>query len=120
MSDRRTDLAADIFAVIIMVLIVAVVCALSSCAAPAQTAVGSLTAIAALTQMLNDGVITIEQFTALKAALSASNGEWWTALAGGGLAAGMAYFQAKRSAVKTVMKMRGPTEQERRATRGAS
>lgn len=120
MRDRRQELAADIFAVVVLVLIVAVMCALSSCTAPAQTAAGSLTALAALTQMLHDGAVTIEQFTALKAALEASDGNWMRALFGGGLAALMAYYQAKRNAVKDVMKMRGPTEQERRSARGAS
>lgn len=112
MKDRCKS---DAMAITLLILLFAVVVALCSCSSAAPVAAGSLTALAALTQMLNDGVVTIEQFTALKAALSASDGNWWTALAGGGLAAGMAYFQAKRSAVKTVMKLRGPTEQERRA-----
>ncbi len=106
---------------------VAVAC-LAACATSAgPIAAGALTALAALDQMLAQGTITQEQYTALRALTMQASGGLTAENVGTGLALiGLAiqHFRtkkvvaaAKEDAVAKVMELRGPTEQQRRLDR---
>ena len=106
--------------VLVFLAVAAVLFFLSSCqAGPVSGA--ALGAIAALDQLLARGVISIEEYQALRGSLGGFSGsEVAGTLTGVAIATGVGIIKARNSAVAKVMKLRGPTEAERRQNqRGA-
>lgn len=108
--------------VIIAVLLLCAACAMQ----PGPIAATASAFIVALDQMLASGAITADQYAALRAGFEqAGRGSWsaeniGTTVGTSALAAWLAYLRAKQGAVNKVMELRGPTEDERRAMKGAS
>mgnify|MGYP006920574707 CR=1 FL=1 len=107
--------------VLVFLAVAAVLFFLSSCqAGPISGA--AIGAIAALDQMMARGAISPEEYQALRGSLGGfSMPEVVGTLAGVAGATGLGILKARNSAVARVMKLRGPTEAERRQNqRGTS